>query len=172
MPNTSVAKKKWCILYQGYIMTKINFWIVSGYSLTKTPPDETQLVTHGFCVFRGTFPNRWFTVFIQNKLYCDMPSIQMPDIPEVTLWEKGSGFWRWAYAVIKILWKTRIKPTNEYTLNSLNKREISHHFDLSNHYPVRIEARPQVIFHSTSYTIRSLGATAPIEWSHMCLQCL
>lgn len=49
-------------------------------------------------------------------------------------------------------------------VNSLNKREISHHYDISDYYPVRIEARPQIIFHSTSYMIRSLGATALIDW--------
>lgn len=41
MPNTSFAKKKRCILYQDSTITKINFCIVLGNPLTKTPPDET-----------------------------------------------------------------------------------------------------------------------------------
>lgn len=84
---------------------------------------------------------------------------------------EGTRFLKMNLLSDKDLTENQIKTNQEYTVNSLNKREISHHYDISNYYPVRIEARPQVMFHSTSYMIRLLGAAAPIHLSHMCLQC-
>lgn len=153
-------------------MTKINFLDCLQLFFNKnTSWWNTTCNSQVLCI-QGRFSQQLTYSVHTEQAVLDLLLIHLPDIPEVTLWERGPGFWRWTCSVIKISWKTRTKPINEYTLNSLNKREISHHYDESNYYPVRIQARPQVIFHSMSYTIRSLGATAPLDWSHKCVQCL
>lgn len=130
MPNTSFAKKKWCVLYQDYIVTKINFCIVSGNSLTKTSPDEIQGVTHKFYMFRETSLNSWHTNIHTNQAALEPAFNLTARYYRGNVLGDGTRFLKKELHRDKDLTengKFLTKPINEYTLNSPRRRETSHH---------------------------------------------